>query len=77
MRVDSKVEDGKYLDNTWLLQTRNGIVKARVVVNAAGLYGDQVENMCRPSRFTCVPRLLLFKHPTLIIFQIVNLGKTV
>ena len=51
--VSSKVEHGKQLDDkNWVLQTRNGVVKARVVVNAAGLYGDQVEKLCRPAKFT-------------------------
>ena len=39
-------------DKTWELHTRHGLVKAQLVVNAGGLYGDRVENICRPSKFT-------------------------
>lgn len=35
----------------WLLKTKKGDVQARVVVNAAGLYGDIVEEICQKPNF--------------------------
>ena len=53
VQLECQVTGGEQLsDKTWKLHTRNGDVKTQVVVNAAGLHGDRVENMCRPSKFT-------------------------
>jgi glycerol-3-phosphate dehydrogenase len=43
-------------DAGWALTTAQGITRARVVINAAGLFGDRVENFVRPSPFTIAPR---------------------
>jgi glycerol-3-phosphate dehydrogenase len=41
----------------WLVETRRGPVAARLVVNAAGLFGDRVEALAgRAARFTIRPR---------------------
>lgn len=40
----------------WTLTTTGGDVSAAVVVNAAGLYGDKIEALARPSSFTIAPR---------------------
>jgi glycerol-3-phosphate dehydrogenase len=41
---------------SWRLQTARGPVEARVVVNAAGLFGDHVEALVRPAPFAIRPR---------------------
>ncbi|XP_013407595.1 uncharacterized protein LOC106171696 [Lingula anatina] len=44
-------------DGGWLLTTSNGQVEAKVVINAAGLYGDKVEEMAGgTSSFSILPR---------------------
>jgi glycerol-3-phosphate dehydrogenase len=50
------VSGGAFEDGAWHLETSAGPVAARVVVNAAGLQGDLVEAMARPSPFTIKPR---------------------
>ncbi|MBI1776681.1 MAG: NAD(P)/FAD-dependent oxidoreductase [Proteobacteria bacterium] len=40
----------------WRLETTGGPITARVVVNAAGLHGDLVEAIARPSPFVIRPR---------------------
>ncbi|WP_284947171.1 NAD(P)/FAD-dependent oxidoreductase [Acidisoma cladoniae] len=41
---------------SWRLQTARGPLEARVVVNAAGLFGDHVEALARPAPFAIRPR---------------------
>ena len=38
-------------DGSWELHTPSGVIRAKIVVNAAGLYGDRVEDICQPSSF--------------------------
>ncbi len=40
----------------WTLTTQAGEVQARIVINAAGLYGDLIENLAHPSPFAIRPR---------------------
>lgn len=40
----------------WRIANRAGSVSARFVINAAGLFGDRVENFIRPSPFAIRPR---------------------
>lgn len=44
------------LDGVWSLATSAGAVRARVVVNCAGNFGDIVEAIARPSPFAIRPR---------------------
>jgi glycerol-3-phosphate dehydrogenase len=50
------VTGGELDDAGWTLTTETGEIRARVVINAAGLYGDAVENLARPSPFAIRPR---------------------
>jgi glycerol-3-phosphate dehydrogenase len=50
------VRTGSFDGATWSLETSAGDVRAGVVVNAAGLFGDIVESIARPSPFTIKPR---------------------
>ncbi len=36
---------GGHFDGGWVLETTRGMLQARVVINAAGLYGDQIDQM--------------------------------
>ena len=52
----SSVSGGEFDGQAWQLATRGGLIEARIVVNAAGLQGDIVEAIARPSPFTIKPR---------------------
>jgi glycerol-3-phosphate dehydrogenase len=56
LRRNAEVTGGRFRDDVWRLQTGQGEVEARLVVNAAGNFGDLVEAMARPSPFTITPR---------------------
>jgi glycerol-3-phosphate dehydrogenase len=53
---DCEVLDGVLEAGTWRLVTPQGDVRARIVVNAAGLYGDLVERFARTPPFEIRPR---------------------
>lgn len=60
------VTGGSFEEGLWRLQTSRGEVRARTVINCAGLFGDLVEAICRPSPFTIKPRkgqFLVFDKP--------------
>ncbi len=50
------VNGGDFDGRTWQLATPKGLIESRIVVNAAGLQGDIVEAIARPSPFTIKPR---------------------
>ncbi len=52
----AEVTNGYFSKGIWQLQTVQGAITARIVVNAAGNYGDFVEAIARPSPFTIKPR---------------------
>eukprot|EP00873_Tetraselmis_striata_P035637 jgi/Tetstr1/455901/TSEL_042682.t1 len=61
LRCSAELQAGEQLPaesgGGWRLCTAAGEVRARVVVNCAGLYGDTVEGICAPPGFTIQPRL--------------------
>jgi glycerol-3-phosphate dehydrogenase len=56
IRRRSQVTGGDFDGNRWRLDTASGPVEARIVVNAAGLQGDVIEAIARPSPFRIKPR---------------------
>jgi glycerol-3-phosphate dehydrogenase len=56
IRRSCEVSGGDLLDGAWRLATNHGPVEAHIVVNAAGLRGDLVEAIARPSPFAIKPR---------------------
>ena len=50
------VTGGKRQEDDWQLSTSKGQITAKVVVNCAGLYGDELESIHRKSPFTIKPR---------------------
>lgn len=52
----AEVKGGDLVDGTWTLKTAAGDIRARIVINAAGNFGDIVERIARPSSFTIKPR---------------------
>jgi glycerol-3-phosphate dehydrogenase len=56
VRRATQVTGGTRVGNEWKLETSRGSVAARVVVNAAGLYGDRIEAIARESPFSIRPR---------------------
>ncbi|NIR29414.1 MAG: NAD(P)/FAD-dependent oxidoreductase [Gammaproteobacteria bacterium] len=51
-----EVRNGHVRDDLWQLETGHGQVRAEVVINCAGLFGDRVEALARPSPFRIRPR---------------------
>jgi glycerol-3-phosphate dehydrogenase len=56
VRRVTEVQGGEHAESLWTLRTNNGPVQARIVINAAGNYGDLVEAIARPSPFAIKPR---------------------
>ena len=56
LRRATEVQGGDLDNGIWTLRTNSGPVQARIVINAAGNYGDLVENIARPSPFAVKPR---------------------
>ncbi len=52
----AEVTGAKLANGEWRIANRAGEVTAAVVINAAGLFGDHVEALARPSPFTIHPR---------------------
>ena len=54
---NTQIISGKFTDGIWHLTAADGtIIKARYVVNAAGLYADKVSESCGAEKFTIHPR---------------------
>ncbi len=56
IRRNAEVTAGAFRNAQWRLQTTAGDVKAQIVINASGNFGDIVESIARPSPFTVRPR---------------------
>jgi len=53
---NAEVKLATYKKGEWLLGTEQGEITARIVINAAGLFGDKVEALAREPGFTIKPR---------------------
>ena len=53
---NAEVTGGDFVKGEWKLATKQGEVTARIVINAAGNFGDLVEAIARPSPFKITPR---------------------
>ena len=53
---NAEVTGGSRIDGDWRLATLAGDIRARVVINAAGNFGDIVEAIARPVPFSIKPR---------------------
>ncbi|MEI8177034.1 NAD(P)/FAD-dependent oxidoreductase [Aestuariivirga sp.] len=53
---NAEVTGGNFSNGEWTLASKAGPVTARIVINAAGNFGDLVEAMARVSPFTITPR---------------------
>ena len=66
VRRSCEVNGGEFHDRFWRLATTRAPVEAQIVVNAAGLRGDLVEAIARPSPFAIKPRkgqFIVFDKP--------------
>lgn len=55
-RFDSEVTGIEKIDGGWRVQTSRGDLKARVVVNAAGVFSGKLHNMVSDDPMTIIPR---------------------
>jgi glycerol-3-phosphate dehydrogenase len=55
LRLRTRVT-GLELDNGWVVRTDNGTYRARFLVNAAGLYSDELDRLAGHDGFTVTPR---------------------
>lgn len=85
-KFNTKVVDIKKADDGYTIVTNAGEIKAKAVVNAAGVYADELHNMVSDEKFEIIPRsgeyCLLDKtaggHVSHTIFQLPNaMGKGV
>jgi glycerol-3-phosphate dehydrogenase len=53
---EAEVTGAEFANDGWRIVSKKGDVFARVVINAAGLFGDHIEALARPSPFTIKPR---------------------
>lgn len=53
---NAEVTGGTFDRSVWTLHGKMGPLKARIVINAAGNFGDLVEAIARPSPFVITPR---------------------
>ena len=54
---NTKIISGTFADGVWTLTAENGdTIQARYVVNAAGLFADEVSKSCGAEEFTIMPR---------------------
>jgi glycerol-3-phosphate dehydrogenase len=56
MLREAEVTGAEFVNDEWRIANGKGDVFARVVINAAGLFGDLVEALARPAPFTIHPR---------------------
>jgi glycerol-3-phosphate dehydrogenase len=76
IRRRAEVADGALAGGLWRLSTPQGLVTARVVVNAAGTFGDIVEAIARPSPFVIKPRrgqFVVFDKPAAALLRAIVL----
>ncbi len=55
-RFDTQVETLEKLPLGWRLHTNQGVLEAKVVVNAAGVYADGLHNQVSEEKLTIIPR---------------------
>ncbi len=53
---NAEVTSAEFKTGVWHLTTAQGLIAARVVINAAGLYGDHVEALAHEASFKIKPR---------------------
>ncbi len=57
LRLNAEVTSGSFSGGAWTLNIKNTTpIRARIVINCAGNFGDLVEAIARPSPFTITPR---------------------
>jgi glycerol-3-phosphate dehydrogenase len=69
---DAAVTAARFDGDGWVIGTTRGTLRAGVVVNAAGLFGDHVEGLARASPFAIRPRrgqFLVYDKPAAALMQ--------
>ncbi len=56
LAFSSRAESGEFNGEFWEIKTPRGPIRAKTVINAAGLYGDLVEKIKGESKFKIIPR---------------------
>jgi glycerol-3-phosphate dehydrogenase len=56
LKLNHKIEDINKTDTGYTLLTSNGPFEAKIIINCAGVYADQIHNMIAKPRFSIHPR---------------------
>lgn len=55
-KLGTKVMDIKKNENSFTINTNNGVIESKLIINAAGLFSDDINNMISSNKFKIIPR---------------------
>ncbi|MFL0247296.1 NAD(P)/FAD-dependent oxidoreductase [Candidatus Clostridium stratigraminis] len=55
-RLGTKVMDIKKNENPFAINTNNGVIESKLIINAAGLFSDDINNMVSNNKIKIIPR---------------------
>lgn len=55
-KLGTKVMDIKKNENSFTINTNNGVIESKLIINAAGLFSDDINNMVSANKLKIIPR---------------------
>ncbi|MFL0268969.1 NAD(P)/FAD-dependent oxidoreductase [Candidatus Clostridium radicumherbarum] len=55
-KLGTKVMDIKKNENSFVINTNNGVIESNLIINAAGLFADDINNMVSANKLKIIPR---------------------
>jgi glycerol-3-phosphate dehydrogenase len=55
-KLGTKVMDVKKNENNFTIKTNNGVIESKLIINAAGLFSDDINNMISANKLKIIPR---------------------
>lgn len=55
-KLETEVKDIKRHEGKYIIETNNGKIESKIVVNAAGVYGDNMNNLVSEKKYHIIPR---------------------